>query len=137
MILPKKYYVIDDDLDDQEFLIEALIENDATAQCVTATNGQQAIQQLRKVNSILPDAIFLDLNMPGLSGKECLLQLKQIPFLKDVPVVIYSTSFDQHEREQCIKMGAFYFLIKSFSFQNLKEELAVINAALLRVGDIV
>ena len=78
MITTKKYYVIDDDLDDQQFLIEALIENDPTAQCVIARNGQQGIQQL-KLERILPDAVFLDQNMPGLTGKQCLLLLKQLP----------------------------------------------------------
>ena len=59
------YFVIDDDLDDQKFLIEALTENDKTVQCITAINGRAAIDYLKKVGSILPDAIFLDQNMPG------------------------------------------------------------------------
>ena len=130
----KKYFVIDDDLDDQLFLIEALVENDPTAQCTTASNGKQALQELRKINGLIPDAIFMDQNMPGMSGKQCLLELKQIPFLKHIPVIIYSTSFDSQERELCLKMGAFYFLVKSFSFQGLKEELAIVTAALLEAN---
>jgi CheY-like chemotaxis protein len=126
------YYIIDDDLDDQQFLIEALTENDATVQCTTATNGQAAIDYLKKVDGHLPDAIFLDLNMPCMSGNQCLLELKSLPILKNIPVIIYSTSFNSQEKENCMKMGAFYFLVKSFSFQSLKEELTIINAALLK-----
>ena len=133
----KTYFVIDDDLDDQQFLIEALIENDATAQCTTATNGQVAIDYLKKLDGHLPDAIFLDQNMPGMSGKQCLLELKSLPILKNIPVIIYSTSFNSQEKENCIKMGAFYFLVKNFSFQSLKEELIIINAALLQMGYVV
>ena len=77
MNTPKTYFIIDDDLDDQKFLIEALTENDATVQCLTAINGQAAINHLKKVGSSLPDAIFLDQNMPGLNGRQCLIELKK------------------------------------------------------------
>ncbi len=123
--------MIDDDLDDQNFLIEALTENDATVKCITAVNGQAAINHLKKAGSSLPDAIFLDQNMPGLNGRQCLLELKKTPALKHIPVIIYSTSSDIFERQKFMDLGAFYFLIKSFSFQKLKEELLVITAALI------
>ena len=130
MITAKKYYIVDDDLDDQQFLIEALTENDATVECTTATNGQEAIDNLKKIGCLLPDAIFLDQNMPGLNGKQCLLELKSTASLKHIPVIMYSTSIDSQERETCLKIGAFYFLVKSFSYQKLKKDLLVIAVAL-------
>ena len=128
----KTYFIIDDDLDDQNFLIEALTANDARAQCITAVNGPAAINHLKTIGSNLPDAIFLDQNMPGLNGRQCLIELKKMPASKDIPVIVYSTSINIHEQQQLIALGASYFLVKSFSFQQLKEELSVVTTALVK-----
>lgn len=117
------YYIVDDDLDDQQFLIEALTENDQDAQCLTALNGSEAIRNLMKVGAKLPDAIFLDLNMPQLNGKECLRNLKRTPSLRHIPVIIYSTTTNQKEVHETLKMGASFFIVKKENFQELREEL--------------
>jgi CheY-like chemotaxis protein len=126
----KNYYIVDDDADDQQFLIEALTENDQSVQCIIATNGQAAIDHLKSGSSFLPDAIFLDQNMPGLSGRQCLVELKRTPSLKHIPVIVYSTSFDEREIHQIMQLGAFYFLVKGSSFDLLKKELKTISTAL-------
>ena len=54
----KNSYIVDDDVDDQQFLIEAFTENDPSMQCIIATNGQAAIDHLINESSFLPDAIF-------------------------------------------------------------------------------
>lgn len=77
-----------------------------------------------------PDAIFLDLNMPRMGGKQCLTELKLIPLLRDIPVIMYSTSSDEREMADIIQMGAAHFLVKGSSFKVLRQELTVILAAL-------
>jgi CheY-like chemotaxis protein len=126
----KKYYIVDDDTDDRQFLIEALTENDPTAQCISVNSGQAAITNLKKEILALPDAIFLDQNMPGVSGKQCLAELKSSALLQHIPVIIYSTSFDEKEISKVMQLGSFYFLVKSSSFSKLKKELLFITAAL-------
>jgi CheY-like chemotaxis protein len=122
----KKYYIVDDDRDDQEFLIEALTENDPLVECFSSFNGREAIINLKKDFPLLPDAIFLDLNMPRMNGKECLVELKTIPFLQDIPIIIYSTTSDQKEIQKTLSMGASHFLIKKSSFNELCNELSSI-----------
>lgn len=117
-------------MDDQQFLKEALIDNDPTAQCFTAYDAQEALTSLNDVLIPLPDAIFLDLNMPGLDGKQCLAELKRTPSLQHIPVVIYSTTSDKKEIQETLKMGASYFLIKRNSFKELKKALSPIVDAL-------
>jgi DNA-binding response OmpR family regulator len=73
------YYIVDDDIDDQKFLIEALASNDLNVKCFTATNGKMAIHELSSSIIPLPDAIFLDLNMPKFNGKQCLAEIKRTP----------------------------------------------------------
>ncbi len=121
------YYVVDDDVDDRQFLIEALAEIDMSAQCLTACNGQEAIAFLNLTDSSKPDAIFLDLNMPRMNGKQCLAELKKSPALKNIPVIIYSTSSDEQEMAETLKLGAAYFLTKKIRFGDLCTELLSMN----------
>lgn len=129
----KTYYIVDDDIDDQHFLIEALTGNERSAKCITAFNGQDALTNLKKSLHSLPDAIFLDLNMPGLNGKQCLSELKRTPSLQHIPVIIYSTSSDKKEIQETMDMGASYFLIKKSNFKELSEELSLIMCNLIEV----
>ncbi len=124
------YYVVDDDLDDQQFLIDALSKNDPDSQCYSANSGSQAISNLKNATVPLPDAIFLDLNMPHQNGKQCLAELKSTSSLKDVPVVIYSTTSNRIEIQDTLRMGASHFMIKKSSFKGLREELSLITSAL-------
>jgi len=124
------YYVIDDDIDDQKFLIEALTSNDLNVKCFTAPNGQMAIHELSSSINPLPDAIFLDLNMPKFNGKQCLAELKRTPSLQHIPIVIYSTTSDKREIEETLKLGAAYFMIKKSSIKELREELSIITVGL-------
>ena len=125
----KTYYIVDDDADDQQFLIAGLTETDPTAHYLISSNGVDAIEKL-KVIQPLPDAIFLDLNMPGMNGKECLSELKRTGSLKNIPVIIYSTTSDQNEIELTMRMGASFFITKMSSFKELCDELYSITAVL-------
>lgn len=57
--------------------------------------------------------LFLDINMPAIGGKACLKNIKRDSKLKEIPVVIYSTSQNPKDREQCIRMVAVAFLRKT------------------------
>jgi CheY-like chemotaxis protein len=107
----------DDDLDDCIFLSDAFRLLDPSITCITVSNGRQAIEQLN-VTRQLPDYIFLDINMPVMSGKECLLELKKNEKFRDIPVVIYSTSADPAEINFYHRSGVI-FLRKPNSFNKL------------------
>jgi CheY-like chemotaxis protein len=121
------YFIVDDDIDDQQFLIEALVENNPLSQCFTASNGEEAITYLTNAIVPTPDVIFLDLNMPRLNGKQCLVMLKNSLSFQHIPVIIYSTTSNKQEIQEINELGASYFLIKPDSFKELREELASIE----------
>ena len=73
----KKFFIADDDPDDQELFIEALLQIDAQCKCVTAFDGLEALNKLFSQTVYVPDFIFLDLNMPKMNGKECLVEIKK------------------------------------------------------------
>ena len=119
----KVYFTIDDDSDDQLFLIEALTKNDSNIECFTAWNGKEALRDLKNSTVPFPDIIFLDLNMPQTNGKQFLSEIKSTLFLCEIPVIIYSTSSYKNEIQECLKLGAFSFMTKKSSFHELRQEL--------------
>ena len=118
---------VDDDQEDREFFCDALREIDSSIICLVAGSGMEALSLLKK-QSILPDYIFLDINMPLMDGKQCLRALKQIPEFQPIPVIMYSTSTDTREIKECYSLGAEDFLIKPHSYEKLVNDLTSIFA---------
>ena len=107
-----QFLIVDDDADDRMLFMEVVQEIDETIECKIARNGEQALKLLRNIECPLPDFIFLDVRMPRLDGKKCLLEIKKDERLKDIPVVIYTTSKGVEESKELITMGAFHFISK-------------------------
>lgn len=108
----------DDDADDCELVVEALGRIDPQINCVMANDGQQALRILKEKGK-LPDYIFLDVNMPVMNGKSCLIELKKDKRLREIPVVMYSTTQDKDEINELYAMGATQFVQKPNSFSDL------------------
>jgi CheY-like chemotaxis protein len=111
----------DDDPDDCIFFKEAVEALQFTTSIIMVNDGEQLMQFLIKNNSPLPDALFLDLNMPRKNGFECLAEIKQTPLLQLLPVVIFSTSLEQDVVNQLYNNGAQYFIRKPADFFQFKK----------------
>lgn len=119
----------DDDRDDTEMFQEALeIINDDLL-CYTAVNGSELLSQLQGLEEI-PDLIFLDMNMPVMSGLECLKVLKEDLRYTTIPVIMISTSSHRKEMDDSLKLGALCYFVKPNDFRDLVEILRVITANL-------
>lgn len=114
----KVIFLIDDDMDDQEFFTEALKEVDPNIKCHIASSCDEGLELLNN-SEVLPDYIFLDLNMPKVDGKKCLLELKKNARVKEIPVIIYSTSSLKKDIDETKAMGAVHFLTKPAAFREL------------------
>ena len=123
MIYYKRVLLIDDDRDDHEFFMEALQEIDSSITCTAFFDGEQALGQLKNVGSEVPDLIILDTNMPKLNGKQILAELKRIPYLKEVPVVMYSTFFSERDNIELTNLGAMHYLAKPSKFEEFRSSL--------------
>ncbi|MXN93341.1 response regulator [Flavobacterium sp. Sd200] len=119
----------DDDRDDREMFQEALeIINDDLL-CYSAVNGDELLKQLQGLEE-LPDLIFLDMNMPVMSGLECLKVLKDDPRYSTIPVIMISTSSHRKEMDDSLILGAQCYFVKPNDFRDLVEILKVITANL-------
>jgi CheY-like chemotaxis protein len=115
--------LVDDDEDDRILFQEAVSVLDKSIQCWTATDGQHALQILSYDLVVLPDLIFLDLNMPRMNGLEFLHAIKGNRSLRSIPVIIYSTSCNPNDIAQAKNLGALDFLTKPSDFNDLYSKL--------------
>ncbi len=116
-------YLADDDADDRFLFEEALMEVKRDVKLITANNGEQLMSYLDNNTPPPPHLIFLDLNMPLKNGMECLEQIKSDNKLKNIPVVIFSTSCQEEAMDLVYKKGADYYMCKPDNFQTLKSLL--------------
>ncbi|MBE9464306.1 response regulator [Dyadobacter subterraneus] len=120
------FMIVDDDADDCEFFHEAISEINPLFKCLTASNGEEALMKLRGEAQPLPDFIFLDLNMQRMDGRKCLAELKKDLNLKDIPVIILTTSASQKDIDETKMLGAFHFMTKPSEYQKLRKEIAFV-----------
>lgn len=115
---------VDDDPDDRQIFQEAVKSLDESFVCDTAVDGLDALSYVG--SNKLPDVIFLDINMPLMNGKTCLAELKGNKITSHIPVIIFTTSNNPLERDECEKIGATDFILKPVSFLEMKDILASI-----------
>jgi CheY-like chemotaxis protein len=119
MIQAPTLLLIDDDADDQEIFSIALQNINSLIRFVISDNCKDALEKLSKDKMFKPDFIFLDLNMPGMSGSQCLAEIKKQSRFKHIPVIIYTTSSGQRDKDETKKLGADYFLTKPTDINKL------------------
>lgn len=115
----KNIVMADDDQDDVEMFQSAVDESCPDLEITVATDGEKLIKLLEKVPT--PDAIFLDLNMPRKSGKECLEEIRKKEQFDEVPIVILSTSNQKAEVNFCLNNGANHYFVKPHSYTGIKN----------------
>jgi len=119
----KTVLLVDDDIEDQEIFEIVLNEIKQPVNCVCVKTAEDALATLSKETDEKPDYIFLDLNLPLMSGFECLNALKHNEELHDIPVIIYSTSSRKTDQQKAKELGAVDYFIKPNTFSELKTML--------------
>ncbi len=124
---PLSILLADDDADDRSFFENALKEIPIDAELTTVNDGEQLMDYFSKNSEQLPDVLFLDLSMPRKGGFECLTEMQEDVKLKDVPIVMFSTSYTQDFNYEQGMIGVLYklgvqdYIRKPGSVAELKE----------------
>lgn len=126
MATVKKFLLTDDDKDDRELFSEALAAVDPNIVCQGAEHGRDALRLLTSQGIVKPDIIFLDINMPVMNGWELLDTLKKHEGCNDIPVIIYTTSSEERDRQIASDLGALCFVTKPDDFRVVKKILEVV-----------
>jgi CheY-like chemotaxis protein len=125
MISEHIHILLADDSPDEHFLFIHTVKGiDNNVTISTVSNGEELITTLDKIKTELPDIIFLDINMPLKNGKESLADIRKNTRLKELPVVIYSTSDEKRDIEETFALGANLYIRKPQDFIELEDILA-------------
>jgi CheY-like chemotaxis protein len=114
----------DDDEDDRLFFTDAFEEIKINTKVQTYKDGVELMDYLNREDAILPQVLFLDLNMPKKNGIECLHEIKQNEKFKDLAIAIYSTSSSEEDIENTFVSGANIYIKKPNDFGTLKKILS-------------
>jgi len=124
----------DDDLDDVSLVADALAESSLRADFRHVADGYDLIQYLHRrgfyaapENAPHPDVILLDLNMPKKNGTEVLAELKTTPHLRDIPVVILTTSDSERDHHRTHTLGADGYLTKPNRYESLVDMMSTLE----------
>lgn len=130
--LLKHILLADDDIDDCDFFSEIFSEQFPNIKLSTSHNGSKLLTLLECPPEPLADVIFLDLNMPILSGPECLKLIRESNQLKHHSIIIFTTSSSASDIEKMYTLGADYFITKPADYHKLAK---LINKAITLVSE--
>ncbi len=114
--------LIDDDPDHVLLIRRALRDLGNERSVDTVSDGEQALDMLRSA-AVCPDLILLDINMPGFSGFEVLIQVRRDERLRRIPVVMLTSSDAQSDIARAYELGASGYIAKPSHYQDLRAVL--------------
>jgi CheY-like chemotaxis protein len=122
--------IVEDSNEDFEVMQRFLQRSPVSIAIQRCVNGDQALAFLSRTGSYVdresaprPSLIVLDLNLPGTDGREVLRQIKQDSRLKTIPVVVFTTSNNPKDIEDCYRYGANSYIVKPIDFAQLKRDV--------------
>lgn len=129
---PIAILLVDDDPDCRMLIHDAIDEAKITNRIFEVPNGQAALDFVHRrgnyADAPRPGLIYLDIEMPGLTGQDVLKEVKSDPSLRDIPVVMMTGVSDERQMEQAAKNGANSYTIKPANAEQfLKTVLASTN----------
>ena len=118
-----KILLADDDPEDRMIMADTFKEMKLSNVIHFVESGENIITYLDSIYTEypLPSLIVLDLNMPRMNGTQTLKYLKNNPRYKDIPVIIFSTSVNVIEKEECLKTGAVCYIVKPVTYVECME----------------
>lgn len=114
----------DDDLDDHLIFTTALKESFPDISLKAFLYCDDLTNFLLDVGQPLPDVIFLDYNMPGNDGFQCLTKIKATARILHIPVIIYSTGYYEKTVQQSLAAGAFKYVVKPGTMEEVKKTIS-------------
>lgn len=131
--------IVDDSEADAELFRIAFSKAEFDADIDHVLNGEIALDFLHRrppyESKKLPDLIFLDLNMPMISGHEVLKIIRLEPAVSDIPIIVSSVSTNPFDVEECFDLEADAYISKSFSFDDIIAMVENLKQCWQQTGD--
>lgn len=110
----------DDDEDDRLFFSMAMDGMKKEIELITFNDGEKLLHYKESTTDV-PRLVFLDINMPRLSGLECLKAIRESSTWRDVPVAMYTTSSNELDVAKAIELRAQVFIVKPLEIKILAD----------------
>ena len=134
---PIEILLVEDNPADVRLTMEAFKEACVPARWSFATNGDEALGFLRRRSAgaglPTPGLVLLDLNMPGTDGRRVLAEVKTDPALKDIPVLVLTTSSAERDKTCAAELGADSYFIKPMALDAFVDLIRVIDQTWIRL----
>lgn len=128
---PVRILLVDDDKGDILLTTKALQSNQLLNHIDVVNSGEEALQFLRQQGQFAdakrPDLVLMDINMPGMTGIETLAEIKKEDAIKNIPVVMLTTSRSDTDILMSYELQASCFVTKPVDLQELTKVVAAIN----------
>ncbi len=120
--------IVEDDDGHAELIQEGLKDSGVCNKMIRFSNGEEVWNFLSGVGDFVIDKnksylLLLDINMPKMDGIEVLRRIKASEELKEIPVMMLTTTDDPREVENCYKLGCSVYITKPIDFQRFTETL--------------
>ena len=136
-VRPIEILLVEDNPGDVRLAIEALRDGKIENRLVVARDGVEAVAQLRGVfqdgSRTLPDLILLDLNLPKKDGREVLAELRADKQLAHIPVVVLTTSHDEHDVLRSHALDVAGYMTKPVEYPQLLDVVREIDSLRLAI----
>jgi len=126
----EKILIAEDDEEDVDLFKDVLTDLACNFTIEVAANGMELMKML-ETSAVLPELIFLDLNMPLKNGMLCLEEIKANQRWKDIKIIILSTSSHQDQKKAAYDKGADFYIVKLSNYSDFKNSIA---ACLIKAG---
>lgn len=127
MIKNKPILLVEDDMIDAMTVKRALKELNVLNKVVTVENGELALEYLHNSENETPGIILLDLNMPRMNGIEFLGVAKKDDHLKQIPVIVLTTSLEEIDRVDTFNLGVAGYMVKPIDYKQFVEVIRAIK----------
>jgi CheY-like chemotaxis protein len=130
---PSKILLVEDDPNDVELTLSALVRNDLSHEVAVVRDGQEALDYLFRRGGYAsreeedPPVVLLDLKLPKVSGIEVLEHIKADPSLRTVPVVVLTSSREERDLVNSYNLGTNAYVVKPVDFQTFIETVGQVG----------
>ncbi len=136
--MTKKVLLIEDNEGDIKLIEEAITDNNLSIDLELLKDGGQTLQYVEeKIEGgyvDLPDLIIMDLNLPKVQGKDLLKVFKKDTILKQIPIIILTTSSLSADINECFSSGANAYLIKPIDIIEFFDMISMIDKFWFRIS---
>ena len=119
--------LVEDDCVDAMTVKRALDDLKVTNPLITRLDGEEALEYLRDGDGKMPCVILLDLNMPKMNGFEFLKIVKADDELKQIPVIVLTTSREENDKMESFRLGVAGYIVKSIDYKKFLDAVRIID----------